>query len=76
MIVSLGRTQIVTPATYTPPIRTVVIQPIPKPTPEPYISPTYTVVAPPVAAEAVDSNTALWIAGALVGGLILGSMSK
>jgi len=68
-------TVIVTPVTYTPPIRTVVIQPIPKPITEPYISPTYTtVVAPPVAAEA--DNTALWIAGALIGGLMLASIGK
>jgi len=69
-------TVIVTPVTYTPPIRTVVIQPIPKPITEPFITTTYPVVVePPVAAEA-DRNTALWVAGGLVAGLILSSIGK
>lgn len=73
-------TVIVTPVTYTPPIRTVVIHPIPKPITEPitepFITTTYPVVVePPVAAEA-DRNTALWVAGGLVAGLILASMGK
>lgn len=77
-------TVIVSPIPYTPPIRTVAIQPqptfrwfpAPEPVTEPYISPTYTTVVAPVPAEAVDSNTALWVAGALIGGLMLASIAK